>query len=371
MNADIKLGRILGIPVGLNASWFLVFILVTWSLASGYFPLAYPQLPAAAYWVAGVLTSLLFFGSVLAHEFGHSVIALRNNIPVHSITLFLFGGVAQLEREPRSPGAEFRIAIAGPLVSLGLALFFQAIWLLDQSIPFLAAPSEYLARINLLLAVFNLIPGFPLDGGRVLRAIVWKFTGSFSRATRVAAFTGQLAAFGFIGVGVISAVSGNLMNGLWLAFIGWFLRNAAATTSERIDIQDKLRGIKVSQVMQRDCMYVPGLTPISTLVSEQILEGGGRCFFVSDEGQLRGMLTLNEINAVPRPHWRYTTIDKVMVPFEKLSSVEAGSELMAAMQTMDKDSLAQLMVVDAGRIVGFLSREGIMNYLRTRAELGI
>lgn len=230
MEASIKLGRIKNIPIGLHWSLLLVFGLLTWSLARGYFPEEYPSLPASAHWFLAVLTSLFFFGSVLLHELGHALVALRNHIPVRQITLFIFGGVAQLEQETRSPGAEFRIAIAGPLVSLGLAGLFGGLYLLDQHIPYLAAPSYWLARINLLLALFNLIPGFPLDGGRVLRAIIWHFTGSMHRATQAASVTGQLVAFGFIGWGIYTIFTGSFFNGLWLAFIGWFLQNAAAAS---------------------------------------------------------------------------------------------------------------------------------------------
>jgi Zn-dependent protease len=216
MEASVKLGRILGIPVGLHTSWFLVFGLVTWSLAVGYFPAEHPSLPAVAYWGLGAVTSLLFFGSVLVHELSHSVVALRHEMPVQGITLFIFGGVAQIGREPPDAHAEFRIAIAGPLASLVLGIGFGALWWLDQAVPYLAAPSLWLMRINLLLAAFNMIPGFPLDGGRVLRAIVWHFTGNFHKATRVATFAGQLTAFGFIGVGLLIMLSGNFFNGLAL-----------------------------------------------------------------------------------------------------------------------------------------------------------
>ena len=215
MNASLRLGKIWGIPIGLHTSWFLIFGLLTWSLAMGYFPEEYPELTGLTHLVLGVLTSLLFFGSVLAHELGHAFVALRNKIPVKSINLFIFGGVAQIGQEPTTPSAEFRIAIAGPLVSVGLAVLFGAIWWLDQNIPVLAAPSVYLMRINLILAAFNLIPGFPLDGGRVLRAIAWWVLKSFQRATQLAAFSGQLVAFGFIAVGVFAIFNGPLFNGLW------------------------------------------------------------------------------------------------------------------------------------------------------------
>lgn len=232
MDTSLRIGKIFGIPIGLHISWFLIFGLLTWSLAGGYFAQAYPQVPALVHLLLAVVTSGLFFASVLAHELGHSVVALREKIPVRGITLFIFGGIAQIGKEPPSAGAEFRIAIAGPLVSLALAGGFGALWLLDRGIPYLAAPSEYLMRINFILAVFNLIPGFPLDGGRVLRAVVWQISGSFQRANQVAVISGQLVAFGFIGLGIFTILRGQFFNGLWLAFIGWFLQNAAASASQ-------------------------------------------------------------------------------------------------------------------------------------------
>lgn len=371
MDANVKLGKIWGIPIGLHSSWFLIFILLTWSLASSYFPAEYPLLSAGVHWVMAVVTSLLFFGSVLAHELGHSFLALRNKIPVKGITLFIFGGVAQIAQEPKSPGAEFRIAIAGPLVSLGLAGVFGAAWLLDQAFPALAAPSMYLARINLMLALFNLIPGFPLDGGRVLRAIIWQFSGSFQKATRTAAFTGQLVAFGFIGYGIFTIFSGNFMNGLWLAFIGWFLQNAAASTYAQTNMQTMLRDIRVNQVMSQDCARVPSLTPLSTLVEERVLTGGERCFFVADNGKLQGMLTLRDIAAIPKPRWGFTTSQQAMVPFDRLVRVTPQTELLAALTIMDHNNVAQVPVVQGEELVGMLSREQVVHYLRTRAELGI
>jgi Zn-dependent protease len=372
MNTDIKLGKIWGIPVGLHASWFIIFILVTWSLASGYFPQAYPQLNAPAHWALAALTSLLFFGSVLAHELGHSWVALRNNIPVRSITLFIFGGVAQIEREPRTPGAEFRIAIAGPLVSLGLALLFQALFFLDQAVPFLAAPSEYLARINFSLAFFNLIPGFPLDGGRVLRALVWKLTGRFEGATRVASISGQIVAFGFIGVGVFTVLGGSFFNGLWLAFIGWFLQNAAASTYAQVSLERMLGGARVEQAMSHDCLRVQPLTPLSTLIEERVLNGGQRCFFVAeDDGRLQGVLTLSDIAAVPQPRWRFTTLDQVMIPSRQVVRVEPHTGLLEALRLMDSANVAQVAVMRGDDLLGMLSREGVLHYIRTRAELRI
>jgi Zn-dependent protease len=344
---------------------------VTWSLALGFFPQEYPDLPTAAYWLLGIVTSLLFFGSVLVHELGHALLALRNRIPVRSITLFIFGGVAQIEQEPSSPGAEFRVAVAGPLASLGLFFIFGGLWLVDQGVSVLAAPSIWLARINFMLAAFNMIPGFPLDGGRVLRALLWRFTGSFHRATRVAASAGQLVALGFIGLGVFSIFGGALYNGVWLAFIGWFLQNAAASSQASSNMQESLRGITVGQVMSRNCSKVPSLLPLSQLVEEQVLNGAQRCFFVSDNGHLRGLLTLREISAVPRRKWGFVTAEQAMVPFERLSRVEPDTELMTALQMMDGANVAQVPVVEGDEVVGTLSREQVLHYVRLRAELGV
>ena len=370
MNANIKLGRIWGIPIGLHLSWFLIFGLVTWSLALGYFPEEYPTLTISAYWILGVITSILFFGSVLVHELAHALVALRNNLPVRAINLFIFGGVAELTQEPRSAGAEFRIAIAGPLASLGLAGLFGGLYLLDQQIPLLAAPSLWLARINLLLAVFNMIPGFPLDGGRILRAAIWWKTDNLQKATKAAGISGQLVAYGFIVVGVFIAFSGNFFNGLWLIFIGWFLQNAAASSLTQSQIQETLRGITVTQAMQREFPRVSGLTPISQLVEQDIIKGGHRSFLVEEDGRVRGMLTLSDIRAIPERKWRLMTAQQVMQPFERLVKVEPTTELMAALELMEEAKVSQLPVVADNQILGLLSRDSITNYLRLRTELG-
>ena len=371
MEASVKLGRIWGIPIGLHLSWFLIFGLVTWSLALGYFPAEYPDLAITTYWLLGAVTSLLFFGSVLVHELGHALVALRNQIPVRGITLFIFGGVAQIGRESSSPGVEFRVAIAGPVASLGLAVLFYGLWLLDRPIAYLAAPSLWLARINLLLAVFNMIPGFPLDGGRVLRALIWQWTGSLYRATQVATFSGQLVAFGFIGGGVWMMLGGNFFNGLWLVFIGWFLQNAAAASYAQSNLQQSLRGVQVTQVMTHDCPLVSGQLPLERLVEEQILTSGQRCFFVAGNGQLAGMLTLTDVAKVPRTEWGQVTTGQIMVPWERLAHVTPKTELLTALQTMDDANVNQVPVVEGQEIIGMLAREHVLRYLRVRAELGI
>jgi Zn-dependent protease len=371
MESSIRLGRVLGIPFGVHVSWFLVFALVTWSLAAGYFPQEYPNLSVLAYALMGVATAVLFFGSVLAHELAHSLVAQREGIPVRSINLFIFGGVAQITREPKTAGGEFRITIAGPLTSLALALIFFLIFQLDQGVSYIAAPTIWLARINLSLALFNMIPGFPLDGGRVLRAVVWKLTGDFQAATKVATGAGQIVAFAFMAVGALSLFGGDFFSGLWLIFIGWFLQNAAASTAAQTGLEQRLGGATVEQAMARDCECIAGQTRLDEIVNQQVLSSGKRCFFVSDAGRLRGLLTLRDVARVGRDRWDDVTAEQTMVPLDQLVQVTPKTSLMAAMQMMDEANVAQIPVVYDEQIVGLLSRENILHFIRVRAELGL
>ncbi|MDE2259326.1 MAG: site-2 protease family protein [Betaproteobacteria bacterium] len=233
----IPLGRILGIPVGLDPSWFLIFALLTWMLAHSYYPDEFQNWPAALYWFMGALTALLFFASVLLHELGHSVMALYYQIRVRSITLHIFGGIAEIGGESPSAMAEFLIAIAGPLVSFALAVIFYVLQPVFFTVQPLFGLFKYLAYINLTLALFNLVPGYPLDGGRVLRAVVWAISGDMKRATIIAANVGRGFAFLFISIGVWQILSGNLGGGLWIAFIGWFLDNAAKAQLQHIAME--------------------------------------------------------------------------------------------------------------------------------------
>lgn len=369
MQANIHLGRIWNIPIGLNYSWFLIFALVTWSLAAGLLPSAYPDLSLTLAVALGLATSVLFFVSVLAHELGHAYFALRNRIPVRAINLFFFGGVAQITREPQSAGAEFRIAIAGPLVSLALAAVFGAIALFAPATNYADSPAMWLARINLILALFNLIPGFPLDGGRVLRAAIWQATGNEMRATRVAALGGQITAFSFIGIGVLLSLTGNFVNGLWLVFIGWFLQNAASNSLAQADLRKTLAGVTAGQVMSRTLVRVPSQTPVASLVETESLGAGQRAFFVSDDESVRGMVTLTDIARLPRPTWETTSVDRIMVPEDRWVRIDPDTELLAAIETMETANVKQLAVVAEGRIIGLLSREQALTFLRLRAEV--
>jgi Zn-dependent protease len=367
----LPLGRILGIPIGVDPSWFLVFILLTWSLASSYFPDEFHNWPVWQYWLVGAITAILMFLSVILHELGHSAVALRYKIPVRSITLFIFGGVAQITAEPPSAISEFWIAIAGPVTSFALALVFTLLQPLAGVFSPVLALTSYLAYINATLGVFNLIPGFPLDGGRVFRAVVWGVTRNLRRATMIAANLGRVIAFLFILVGVWQVFRGNYGNGLWIAFIGWFLESAAVAQLRQSEVTSLLAGHKVAEAMGQSCTMIPAELSLQELVDQQILGRGQRCMVVTRDGQAVGLLTFHHVRDVPREKWSAFTAGQVMTPVEKTKTVEPQQELSEALQDMDRDGVNQLPVMQSGQVLGMISREDVISYLRVLQTLGV
>lgn len=359
----IPIGRIFGISIDLDYSWFLIIGLLTWLLAVSYYPVEFKNWSVGEYWVMGAITAVMLFVSVLIHELGHSVVAKHFGIPVPRITLFVFGGVSQISEEPASAGKEFWIAVIGPLVSFALAAFFWELEPLVSSYTPLLALAEYLALINLVLGIFNLIPGFPLDGGRVLRAIVWQITGKYQRATAVAAVTGRFFGFLLIFLGVWQALGGNLLNGLWIAFIGWFLESAAGSQLQQEALKSLIGNHSVVEAMKRDFPHVSGGTTLQELVDKHVLPAGARYFVVTDGNGSAGMVTLASIQQVPRSAWTTTTASQVMVPTQKLDTIRPDARLWSALEKMGRDGVNQLPVVDGSGIVGVLSREDILHYL--------
>ncbi len=372
MKANVRLGRIWNIPIGLNGSWFLIFALSTWSLSMGFFPAAIPGLQAGVYWLLGALTSVLFFGSVLAHELGHAFLALRNSVPVRAITLFFFGGVAEITREPRSAGAEFRIAIAGPLVSIALAALFGLVALLAQAVPEIAAPARWLARINLILALFNMLPAFPLDGGRVLRAALWRFSGSELRATNQAARVGQLFAWGMVGFGVLTALTGNLFNGIWLAILGLFINGAAVGSRQQASVQQALAGVTAGQLMSRTLLRVPSWVTAGDLLTPSTLSQGHRVFLVEDFGELRGLLSLSDVAQRSPNQWRTAKVGDLLTPWDDVVTVQPNADGADVLRLLAERRLGQVLVAESGSrdVLGVIGPEQIQNYLRLHAELG-
>jgi Zn-dependent protease/CBS domain-containing protein len=371
MDANVKLGRVFGISVGLHWSWFLIFLIVTWSLALGIFERQLPGLSLPVYWSLGAVTSILLFTSVLAHEFGHALVSIRNHIPVHRITLFIFGGVAQIAQEPKSAGVEFRIAIAGPVVSLALAALFETIFLLSGNLPVIHSPAEWLAQVNLTLVLFNMLPGFPLDGGRVLRAILWSVTHNFQKATRIATYSGQVVAFGFAGFGVFSITGGNFANGLWLMFIGWFLFDAAAASRFQANRNPAMEDVRVTQIMDRRVTEVASSLTLCDLVEDKIVQGGHRSFLVSENHHPVGLVTIRDIISIPRTEWPRTMVSQIMVPWSRLMEVSPDAALAYAFQRMEVFNLTNMPVVANNHVEGLLTREQVLRYLRMRSGLGV
>lgn len=373
MRNAIRIGKVFGIEVGLDYSWFIIFVLITWSLAGHYLMVYQGWSPGFRLGLA-LVTALLFFFSILAHEFGHSLVAIATGTPVRSITLFIFGGVAQMTREPKRPLHEFLIASAGPLVSLSLAAAFGLAWVGGQTLGLrgLEALGAWLGRINLILALFNLIPGFPLDGGRVFRSIVWGLTGNLNRATRLAGAIGQGVAWLFILIGIWQVFSGNWANGLWIAFIGWFLNSAALSSVQQVALRDLLKGQTVRKVMMTDCPRVSPAQNLQELVYGSILSSGRRCFPVMEDGRILGLVTLHRIKEVPREAWPQTSVAQVMIRAEQLLKASPDEELYEVMERMSEDGVNQLPVVDqSGQWIGMVARDNILNFIRTRAELAV
>lgn len=370
MRSQIKLGRIFGIEIGLHYSWFLIALLIVYSL-SAQFHATNPGWGDQTILIMAVATAVLFFVSLLLHELAHSLVATSHGLPVKEITLFALGGVSQIEKNPTSATLEFWMAFVGPLTSViigGVCVALARLIGQPSSDPWMAM-LQWLGYINLMLGVFNLIPGYPLDGGRVLRAIIWWKTGNADRSTRLAAKTGQVVAFGFIAVGIFEFFGGAGFGGLWIAFIGWFLLQAAKESDMQVGLTEALQGVRVADVMTRDCPTVDGWLNLQNFVDEKLLRTGQRCFIVAEKGELRGLVTPHEVKEVDRAKWPYTTLHDIMRPLEDLHSVKPDTPLMSALETMSRYDLNQVPVMSTNHLEGVISRAHVLGYLQTHAEL--
>ncbi len=363
----LRVGRVLGVDIRLDYSWFIIFVLVAWSLAAGYLPQAHPGWGPVTYWLMGIATSLLFFVSVLIHELAHSTVSRLQGVPVHDITLFIFGGASHISGEPRRPRDEFFMAVVGPLSSLLLAALLGALWWTSLSWEgAFHATFGWLARINLILGLFNLVPGFPLDGGRVLRAIIWRTTGDLKRATRIVANVGAGVAYLFIFWGVFQIFSGDWASGLWIAFIGWFLKDAAGQSYQAVALRDVLTGHTAREIMMTDCPSLPRTLTLDAVVEHVVLPSGRRCFPVEEEGRLYGLLTLHNIRDVARERWTTTHVQDVMIPLERVKTARPDEELTAIMERMAEDNVNQLPVMTDGHLDGIVARDNLLWFLQLR-----
>ncbi len=360
-----KIGTIMGIPIRVHFTWFIVFGLITWSLSTFYFPKAAPELPVASHWIKGAIAAILLFGSVAFHELAHSIVAMRYKISIEGITLFIFGGVAQMRGEPPHPKAEFRIAIAGPVSSFILAgLFF---YLTANTTGGMRALFAYLAQINLILGIFNLIPGFPMDGGRVLRSILWEKRKNFFYATQKASGIGQKIALFFIFFGIFSVFTG-VPEGLWLILIGWFLYTAAQASYQQSLLQESLLGIKVGDVMARDLITVDTSITLAELVNSFFLKYGYGGFPVVSEGKYLGMITLKEIKDIPKNAFEKIRVSEVYAKHRKQWEISPEDGVMNALEKMIKEDIGRLVIVDMDRIIGLITRNGIARYIQIKGK---
>jgi Zn-dependent protease/predicted transcriptional regulator len=370
----IPIGKAFGISLRLHYSWFLIFALVTWALAGVYFPATHPTWSLALKIGAGLITSILFFGSVLFHELMHSIVALREGIQIQAITLFFLGGVSQMTGEPKTAGDEFRMAAAGPFSSLVLGAVFLGVYYLlnsytSETAQIVAAISQYLGIINILLGVFNLIPGFPLDGGRVLRSLIWWRSRNLQNATRIASNIGRAIGFFFIIGGIFLAFTGNFFNGIWLVLIGWFLETAASSSYKQLMLQEMLKGHTASEVMSRDCTVVPPDITIERLVNEHILSSGRRCFPVVSGDQTEGLVTLSSIKSVPSDARGRTLVRDAMTPLSQVKAVSPNEDLANILQILSENDINQVPVVWENKVVGIVARDNLINFINTRQEL--
>ncbi|MGD0466980.1 MAG: site-2 protease family protein [Terriglobales bacterium] len=374
MKSQIRLGTVFGVELGLHYSWLAIALLITFSLAA-QFHAVNRDCGEAVVWGTAVITGMLFFACLFAHELSHAVVAKARGIPIHKITLFLLGGVAQIEKEASDAKTEFWMAIVGPLTSgaLGLMLFALA-WLfgwVPWSSP--ATPGTallvWLGYINLGLGAFNMIPGFPLDGGRVLHAILWWAMDDAARSTRAAAFVGQVIAVLFITFGILRFFQGAGLAGLWIAFIGWFLLQAAGASYMQVRTRTLLSGLRVKDVMSTDCYTVDPEVSVQEFVHKQLLPTGRRCFLVVRDGRLLGLITPNEVRMVEPRAWPFTAVRMVMRSADEVHFVSPDMPAMDALETMGRKDVNQLPVMSDGRVEGILSRAHVLQVMQARAEL--
>ncbi len=374
ISPGLRIGRILGIPIYVHPSWMIIFVLITMSLAM-QFTQEHPQWTSVQHWSVGVATSLLFFASVLFHELSHSVVARFYKIRVISITLFVFGGVARLGREPSKPIQEFNIAIAGPIASLVLALGFYSLTLFFPYAQMVGALAVWLGQTNAALALFNLLPGFPLDGGRVFRAIVWGVTKDFARATKIAGTSGKVVAYGMIVFGAwLGMTKGQWTSGLWLAFIGWFLLNAAQESVAQVAIRETLSGLHAADVMSHEIPTVPRNMSLEEY-GHEVTRTGRRCHLVTTDDRLMGMMNVNALNSVPRNDWGNMSVQAVMIPRDKILWARPEEPLLGLLERLVSADVNQMPVVtdtenDGAHIIGMITRDSILRVMQARSEVG-
>jgi Zn-dependent protease/CBS domain-containing protein len=372
MRGSLRLGRIAGIEIGIHFTWILAFLIITWSLAEVFFKSNFPSWQAYAYWTAGASGAILLFLSVLIHELAHSLVAQARGMSVSSITLFIFGGVSSLKDEPPKAGTEFVMAIAGPATSFILGGIFIGIYFLVRGQQnFIEALMYYLGWTNLALAAFNLLPGFPLDGGRVLRSFLWRTTGDLAKATNISAIVGKILGWLFVIFGVIWMLfTGDYISGIWISIIGIFINSAAESSRQNINLKEQLKGVRVAQVMDVNIETISSKATVAELVRDIFVQRRRRAIPVVDGDRLAGMVVIGDVKRVPQEKWTDTYVEQIMTS-NPMRSVRPEDDLNDALQLIVEHDLNQVVVLSQGKLVGLLSRADIINFLQLRKELNI
>ena len=364
--------KLSGFSVRVDMSWFLILVLIVWSLAAGFFPLYYPDLSASTYWWMGLLGALGLFASIVLHEFSHSWVARRRGMNMRSITLFVFGGVAQMDDEPPSPGDEFWMAIAGPVASVMIAAASFGMWFLsgrvDAPVP-VGAVFWYLGFINTVLVVFNLVPAFPLDGGRVLRSLLWQTMGSLRRATRISSFIGSAFGLLLIALGVVQFIGGNFIGGMWWFLLGMFLRTAASSSYEHVLIRRALQGEPIQRFVQPEVRTVSPSTSVQQFVDDYIYRYHFKLFPVVSDGQLVGCVKTARVKELPRSEWAAHQVQEIAEPCSEQNTIEPFADALTALSKMQRVGNSRLMVVDEGHLEGIISLRDMMHLISVKLDL--
>ncbi|MQA90926.1 MAG: CBS domain-containing protein [Gemmatimonas sp.] len=369
----LRIGKWFGLEIRIDYSWIIIFTLVLWTFTAGVFPTRVPGLNGATYLAMGFSGTLLFFLSVLLHEISHSLVAESKGIPVDGITLFVFGGIAHTRTEFEEPGDEFLIAAAGPVASFAIAgLFGLLSWAGPRigAAPAVTAVAAYLALLNLILAVFNLLPGFPLDGGRLFRAAIWKATGDLTRATRVASIGGRVLAYALMGLGLLQIFAGGLIGGIWMIFIGWFVRNAAESSYLQQVLRSSLADVTVEDVMTTDIQTVPADLTLLEFVDAYVFRGRYESYPVVDEERPAGVLTFRQVKGIPQEEWSRRTVADTMTPLEPDGIVAPSTRMIEAMEKIQGSKAGRLLVEEEGRLVGIVTAGDLSRWIRRAQLLG-
>ena len=369
---QIRLFKLLGFEVKLDFSWFILAILITWSLAKGFFPLYFKDLPNATYWWMGVAGTLGLLISIVLHELSHSLVARRYGIPMKGITLFIFGGVAEMEEEPPSPKAEFLMAVVGPLASILIALLSYQIYILGKKFGWPVPVNGiflYLGIINMVLAIFNLLPGFPLDGGRMLRSALWYWKKNLRWATRVSSQIGAAFGLGLIILGVVSFIFGNIIGGIWWVLIGFFLRNASQMSYKQLFIRKALEGEYVSRFMKTDLITVSASMPIEELVEDYFYKHHFKMYPVLDNSKLIGFVNTHMVKEIPKENWKLRKVGEIASACSDENCVRPDADAMDALSKMSRSGNSRLLVLEDGELVGILTLKDMMTFLSMKMDI--